>query len=111
MSATEKPLARGVESFDDDHEAAPFASGIVTVPRVDDRIADHAFALAVRLIRGERFDLVDQHGRWWTASATTLALVGADGGITTPVVTGSAADVAIDVIWRGLRVRPVVPGR
>jgi hypothetical protein len=93
----------------DDEDGEPCVSGIVELRRADDRQADYVFALAVRLIKGERFDLVDQHGRWWSASATTLSLVGADGVVETPVVIGSAADVALDVIRRALRMRPSVP--
>jgi hypothetical protein len=111
MAAIKQPRDRETESGADDYEAEPFVSGIVELPRHDDRQADHVFAFAVRLIRGERFDLVDQHGRRWAASATTLALVGADGVVETPVIVGSAADIAMDVIRRGLRPRPVVPAR
>jgi hypothetical protein len=111
MAAMKQQRDREAESVADDYEAEPFVSGIVELPRRDDRQADHVFALAVRLILGERFDLVDQHGRRWTASATTLALVGADGCVETPVIVGSAADIAMDVIRRGLRPRPVVPAR
>jgi hypothetical protein len=102
-----EPRLPAAEFFDDGGE--PSASGIVELPRAGDRQADHVFALAVRLLQGARFDLVDIHGRWWSASATTLALVAADGGIETPVVIGSAADVALDVIRRGLRPRPTIP--
>ncbi len=64
------------------------------------------FALAVRLIRGEVFDLVDEHDRLWHASATTLELVSPRGGGPMPVIArGCAADVALEVIRRGLRAR------
>jgi hypothetical protein len=111
MTAIKQLRDRDAESVVDDYEAEPFVSGIVELPRYDDRQAAFVFALAVRLIRGERFDLVDHHGRRWTASATTLALVGADGAVETPVIVGSAADIAMDVIRRGLRRRPVAPAR
>jgi hypothetical protein len=111
MAAIKQQCDREAESVGDDYEAEPFVSGIVELPRYDDRQADRVFALAVRLIRGERFDLVDQHGRRWNASATTLSLVGADGCVETPVIVASAADIAMEVIRRGLRPRPVAPAR
>jgi CheY-like chemotaxis protein len=66
--------------------------------------AASVFALAVRLTRGERLDLVDRDGWPWQASATTLAREMRDGECR-PVVQGCAADVALEIVRRGLRAR------
>jgi CheY-like chemotaxis protein len=66
--------------------------------------AASVFALAVRLTRGERIDLVDRDGWSWQASATTLSREARDGQ-SRPVVQGYAADIALEVVRRGLRSR------
>jgi CheY-like chemotaxis protein len=65
--------------------------------------AASVFALAVRLLRGERLDLVDDRGRPWSASATTLALLAPDGPGETAVTEGCAADIALEIVRRRLR--------
>jgi hypothetical protein len=60
----------------------------------------HAFALAVRLLRGKVAVFTDERGRRWLATADALSrvLVG-DAG---PIIEGTAGDVAIEVVrrWR-----------
>jgi hypothetical protein len=52
------------------------------------------FQLAVRLLRGETIDRVDEHGRHWRATATALCLVAPGSGELDAVVQGNAYDVA-----------------
>jgi CheY-like chemotaxis protein len=64
------------------------------------------FALAVRLVRGEVLDLVDEQGWPWAASATTLQLKSYGRAEEwTTMVHGCAADVALEIVRRGLRSR------
>jgi CheY-like chemotaxis protein len=63
------------------------------------------FALAVRLIRGEVLDLFDDQGWPWSASATTLQIKTYGRAGWTTIVLGCAADVAIEIVRRGLRSR------
>jgi CheY-like chemotaxis protein len=61
------------------------------------------FALAVRLVRGEVLDLVDEAGWPWSASATALQLRTFGATEWTTMVRGCAADVALEIVRRGLR--------
>jgi hypothetical protein len=62
-----------------------------------------AFDVAVRLLAGEVVDLVDEHGRRWRATATTLSLVHLGTGEAGLVLEGSAGDVALEVARRAVR--------
>src|SRR5262249_20477959 len=61
------------------------------------------FALAVRLLRGEGLSLVDDDGWPWLAAATTLELKGLSGNPGTTMMRGCAADIALEIVRRGLR--------
>jgi CheY-like chemotaxis protein len=61
------------------------------------------FALAVRLVRGEVLHLLDEQGWPWSATATRLQLRALDRAEWTTVVQGCAADVALEIVRRGLR--------
>jgi hypothetical protein len=76
-----------------------------------DRIAGRVFALAVRLMRGEIMEFVDEHGRCWQASATNLDLVEAHSADSRAIVVGSAADVALEVVRRQMRSRSASDSR
>lgn len=53
------------------------------------------FVLAVRLLRGETIEHVDQNGTQWRASATALLLVEPETGLTAAIVLeADAFDVA-----------------
>jgi CheY-like chemotaxis protein len=67
--------------------------------------AECVFALAVRLMRGEVLHLADKQGWAWCASATTLSLENPSSHVASAIVRGSAADVAIEIVRRGLRPR------
>ena len=47
--------------------------------------------LAIRLLRGERIEVTDQHGRVWLGSATTLCLKLPGAGGTGPVLEAADA--------------------
>jgi DNA-binding NarL/FixJ family response regulator len=61
------------------------------------------FALSVRLLREEALHLVDEDGWPWVATATTLELrrLGSTQGTT--MTRGCAADIALEIVRRGLR--------
>jgi CheY-like chemotaxis protein len=61
------------------------------------------FALAVRLVRGEVLDFVDEYGWPWSASATELQLKPFGAAEWATMVRGCAADVALEIVRRGLR--------
>ncbi len=61
------------------------------------------FALAVRLLQGEDLQLVDEDGWPWVATATTLELKGLGGSQGTTMLRGYAADMALEIVRRGLR--------
>jgi CheY-like chemotaxis protein len=63
------------------------------------------FALAVRLVRGEVLNLIDDQGRPWQASATALTRRTFDSDAYKTVLEGSAADIALEIVYRGLRAR------
>lgn len=66
-------------------------------------IHDDAFALAVRLVRGETLELEDERGRRWRAYGSHLDLL-ADGRVVT-MAHMCTFDVAMVVAHRGLRPR------
>jgi CheY-like chemotaxis protein len=70
------------------------------------------FALAARLARGEELDLVDDRGRQWSASGTLLILQTLDPAEPAAVLRGCAAEIALEIVCRGLRSRdpPARPG-
>jgi CheY-like chemotaxis protein len=66
------------------------------------------FALAVRLLDGEVLDLVDRYGGIWSATATALSVEGPGSVHRSAIVTGTAADVAIEIVRRGLHARQAI---
>jgi hypothetical protein len=59
----------------------------------DDRYGT-VFRLATRLLRGETIERVDEHGRYWRATATALYWFEPATGELAPVVEGDAYEVA-----------------
>lgn len=51
-------------------------------------------ALALRLLRGEVIERVDEHGRRWKGTATVLAIMLPETGETALIIEGDAYDVA-----------------
>jgi hypothetical protein len=50
--------------------------------------------LAVRLMRGETLEMLDEHGRHWVARYDRLLLLASERAETTAVIVGDAYDVA-----------------